>query len=301
MEQYLSQFLDNLTTTHNASQNTTSAYRNDLGQFQAFMRAYPTGPVECAGLTAPVVEAYVVDLQQGATAYASSSVARKVAAVKSFCRFLVEINVLTMDPAEKIGSPKVKKHIPHILTQSEMTQLLEAPARLNGPKASRDTALLAMLYATGMRVTEIVTLRLEDVNWEEGAVICRGKSGQHRHIPLGAAHGVVAEYLKIARPSLARESSPPMLFLNHRGQKLTRQGVWLILKEAAHIAGLGELVTPHTLRHSFAKHMLGAGENLRRVQALLGHANVATTQAYRHLSAGSSVTGAPAPETGDPL
>jgi integrase/recombinase XerD len=132
-----------------------------------------------------------------------------------------------------------------------------------------------------MRVTEVVNLGLSDVDWDKRSVSCPGKADKRRHIPLGPAGDPLTEYLQQGRPNFARDDSPAVLFLNHRGQKLTRQGVWLILKEAADLAGLDGDVTPHTLRHSFAKHKLGAGEDLRRVQELLGHANLSTTQVYR--------------------
>ncbi len=140
-----------------------------------------------------------------------------------------------------------------------------------------------------MRVTEVVNLRLEDVDWEAGIVNCPGKSDRRRRIPLGTALQPLGEYLERGRPNFARDDSPAMLFLNHRGQKLTRQGVWLILKEAAEAAGLNGDVTPHTLRHSFAKHKLGQGEDLRRVQELLGHANLSTTQVYRQVEPDDSI------------
>ncbi len=172
-----------------------------------------------------------------------------------------------------------------------MERLLAAPARTGGSKAMRDRALLELLYATGMRVTEVVNLRLDDVDWEAGLVNCPGKADRRRRIPLGAAFQTLAEYLERGRPNFARDDSPPMLFLNHRGQKLTRQGVWLILKESAEAAGLDGDVTPHTLRHSFAKHKLGQGEDLRRVQELLGHANLSTTQVYRQVETDESLPG----------
>ncbi|MGH2521919.1 MAG: tyrosine recombinase [Anaerolineales bacterium] len=286
MEQYLSKFLDALNAEKGYSENTIAAYRNDLGQFAEFLRAHTAGPAEPGSMTSEMVQAYVEDLQHGPRAYAPSTVARKVAAVKSFCHFLVEQNLIPTDPAAKLNSPKVKKHIPKILTHAEMERLLAAPreAHNGGPKALRDQALLALLYATGMRVTEVVNLRLEDVDWENGMVICQGKGDRRRRIPLSSALEPLGEYLQRARPSLVKEASPPMLFLNHRGQKLTRQGVWLILKEAAEAAGIAGEVTPHTLRHSFAKHLLGSGEDLRRVQELLGHANLSTTQVYRQVT-----------------
>jgi integrase/recombinase XerD len=280
MEQHVQQFLRSLTADKGYSENTVAAYRNDMGQFAAFLRARGAGD-EPAAITPASVQAYVDDLLQGAHPYAASTVARKVAAVKTFCHYLVEQKVLAENPATALNSPKVKKHVPKTLTRAELERLLAAPGRAGGAKGARDRALLELLAATGMRVTEVVSLQAADVDWEKGLVLCRGKGRHERRLPLGAARASVSDYFNRARPELAREKSPPMLFLNHRGQKLTRQGVWLILKEAAQAAGVGGDVTPHTLRHSFAKLLVGAGEDLRRVQELLGHANLSTTQIYR--------------------
>ena len=283
MDQHLAQFLSTLAVEKRYSDNTISAYRNDLGQFWEYLKAHQGGSIEPASVNPDMVEAYVADLQQGAHVYAPSTVARKIAAVKSFFHSLLEQGVVTSDPAARLNSPKVKKHIPKTLSQADMERLLAAPARTGGSKALRDRALLELLYATGMRVTEVVNLRLDDVDWEAGLVNCPGKAERRRRIPLGSALAPLQEYLERGRPNFARDDSPAMLFLNHRGQKLTRQGVWLILKESAEAAGLDGDVTPHTLRHSFAKHKLGQGEDLRRVQELLGHANLSTTQVYRQV------------------
>ncbi len=285
MDQHLAKFLNTLSVEKGYSENTIAAYRNDLTQFIGFLRNRTGTALEPAAITVELVEAYVGDLQHGASAYAPSTVARKVAAVKSFCHFLADQKLIATDPAARLSSPKVKKHVPRILTATEMGRLLEAPNRSGGPKAMRDRALLETLYSTGMRVTEVVNIRLEDVDWEGGMVVCQGKGERRRRIPLGPALGSATDYLQRARPTLARESSPPVLFLNHRGQKLTRQGVWLIIKEAAETAGIEGDVTPHTLRHSFARHRLDTGEDLRRVQELLGHANLSTTQVYRQVPA----------------
>jgi integrase/recombinase XerD len=284
MEQHLAQFLSTLAVEKRYSDNTISAYKNDLGQFKDFLRARQGASIEPALVSPEMVEAYVEELQHGAHVYAPSTVARKIAAVKSFFHSLAEQGLISADPAARLNSPKVKKHIPKTLSPLEMERLLSAPARATGgPKAARDRALLELLYATGMRVTEVVNLRLEDVDWENGTVNCPGKGDRRRRIPLGTSLQPLVEYLERGRPNFGREDSPPTLFLNHRGQKLTRQGVWLILKEAAEAAGLNGDVTPHTLRHSFAKHKLGQGEDLRRVQELLGHANLSTTQVYRQV------------------
>jgi integrase/recombinase XerD len=281
MDQQLGQFLDKLAEEKRYSANTKSAYKNDLTQFMGFLNGRDGGPVDVSEVTPEIVLAYVDDLQHGPNAYAPSTVARKIAAVKSFFHSLLEQKLVTSDPAARLNSPKVKKHIPRTISQADMERLLAAPGHSGGPKSLRDRALLEVLYATGMRVTEVVNLGLSDVDWDKRSVSCPGKADKRRHIPLGPAGDPLTEYLQQGRPNFARDDSPAVLFLNHRGQKLTRQGVWLILKEAADLAGLDGDVTPHTLRHSFAKHKLGAGEDLRRVQELLGHANLSTTQVYR--------------------
>ena len=288
MDQYLTQFLAALAANKGYSENTIAAYRNDLGQFSKFVRNRRMASTEPGEVTSEIVEAYVEYLQQGPNEYAASTVARKIAAVKSFFHYLLEQKIIAADPAARLNSPKVKKHIPRTLTRVELERLLAAPGQQTGPKALRDRALLELLSSTGMRVTEVVNLRLEDVDWEQGVVVCRGKGGKNRRIPLGAGSGVLRGYLEQGRPNLVKVNSPALLFLNHRGHNLTRQGVWLILKEAAVAAGIGKEVTPHTLRHSFAKYLLGAGEELRRVQELLGHANLSTTQMYRQVEAHES-------------
>jgi integrase/recombinase XerD len=281
MDQQLDQFLDKLAEAKRYSSNTKSAYKNDLTQFLGFLNGRDGGPVDVSDVTPEIVLAYVDDLQHGPNAYAPSTVARKIAAVKSFFHSLLEQKMVTADPAARLNSPKVKKHIPRTISQADMERLLAAPGHSGGPKSLRDRALLEVLYATGMRVTEVVNVGLSDVDWEKRSVSCPGKADKRRYMPLGPAGDPLTEYLQQGRPNFARDDSPSVLFLNHRGQKLTRQGVWLILKEAADLAGLDGDVTPHTLRHSFAKHKLGAGEDLRRVQELLGHANLSTTQVYR--------------------
>jgi integrase/recombinase XerD len=176
MDQYLTQFLSTLAVEKRYSDNTISAYRNDLGQFWEYLKARQGSALDPGSVNPEMVEAYVADLQQGPHVYAPSTVARKIAAVKSFFHSLVEQGVVSADPAARLNSPKVKKHIPKTLSQSDMERLLAAPARAGGSKALRDRALLELLYATGMRVTEVVNLRLEDVDWEAGLVNCPGKA-----------------------------------------------------------------------------------------------------------------------------
>jgi integrase/recombinase XerD len=219
--------------------------------------------------------------------YASATVARKVAAMKSFCHFLLRTDVIDDDPAEELDSPKVKKQLPNTLTPDEVDRLLALPLK-NGatPKALRDVALLETLYATGMRVSEVAQVTLDDLDLEAGVVRCLGKGSKERVMPLYAeAVNAVRAYLDRGRPALAgSHTQERTLFLNPRGEELTRQGLWLIIKGYARELGLEDRVTPHTLRHSFATHMLNGGAGLREVQRLLGHANISTTQVYTHIS-----------------
>jgi integrase/recombinase XerD len=289
MDQFINQFLSTLSTQKGYTENTIAAYRNDLGQFAQFVRERRGSIVDPGEVTPELVEAYVESLQRTDGGYAPSTVARKIAAVKSYFHFLSEQQLITANPALRLNSPKIKKSAPKTLSREEIERLLAAPRQSNGPKALRDSALLELLCATGMRVTEVVNLHVEDVDWEQGEVICRSKGERERRIPLASARGPLKEYVDSARGALQNDGSPNTLFLNHRGKKLTRQGVWLILREAAEAAGIHAEVTPRTLRHSFAKHLIGSGENLRRVQKLLGHANLSTTQVYRQPSAGAEV------------
>lgn len=283
MEQFLTRFLELLSAEKGYSDNTIAAYLNDLTQFVDFLQTRPEGAVvEPGECTARVLHDYLADLQQ--RGYASSTVARKIAAVKSFFHFLTAQGAVVSDPTIGLESPKIEKRLPRILSPEEVERLLAAPGQAIGPKALRDRALLELLYATGMRVTELVTLEVGDLDLDKGAVNCRGKNGKVRVIPVQSESALTAlkEYLLRSRPGLTKdkEAIQTALFLNHRGEKLTRQGLWLIIKSYAESSGVSAEVTPHTLRHSFAKHLLSNGAELRQLQELLGHANLSTTLIY---------------------
>ncbi len=291
MEDKIQEFLDYLTTEKGSSENTTAAYRNDLTQFQDYVLGRldsDTDPAESwAELTRNDLIDYILWLKE--REYASATVARKVAAMKSFCGFLLRTGALADNPADDLDSPKVKKHLPTTLTPEEVDRLLAQPGQAGEtPKALRDTALLELLYATGMRVSEVAGLALDDIDLEAGSVRCVGKGNKERVMPLYAeAAQSVAAYLAKGRAALlGQNKDEPTLFLNPRGERLTRQGLWLIIKGYAKQLGLEDRVTPHTLRHSFATHMLNGGAGLREVQKLLGHANISTTQVYTHITQG---------------
>jgi integrase/recombinase XerD len=269
------------------SGNTVEAYRNDLYQLADFVsdRASTGGSApHWSGVDRNLLINYILDLKE--RNYAPATVARKVAAVKSFFDFLVADGVLRSDPTENITSPKVGKSLPKPLSPSEVEALLAEPAKRNTPEGKRDMAMMELLYAGGMRVSELIALDVNDVNLEAEFVRCFGKGSKERVIPIHQkAVEAVKEYIEGGRPELlGKKEGEAALFLNRRGERLTRQGFWLILKGYAKAAGITKHVTPHTLRHSFATHVLSGGADLRAVQELLGHANISSTQIYTHLT-----------------
>ena len=297
MQPEIQQFLDFLTTEKGASAHTISAYRNDLTQFRTFcidQAAGIGGPLNgnrpvgsCDSVQAVdsnMLTAYVAHLRE--QGYAQATVARKVAAVKSFFGYLSAEQVLADNPAQAMAAPRVGRSLPRALSIDEVDALLEQPGRKDTPEAQRDRAMIELLYATGVRVSEFVSLDLTSVELRNGSasVRCIGKGDKERLIPIhDAAVSALCIYLEKSRPKLARRRGERALFVNRRGERLTRQGIWLILKNYAREAGI-EDVTPHTLRHSFATHMLRGRAPLRSVQELMGHANISTTQIYTQLT-----------------
>jgi len=280
MRRQVDDFLAYLQTERNCSENTTVAYRNDLTQFLEFISVDTD---DWSKVTKKTLTAYVNWLKK--RKYASSTVARKVAAVKSFFHFLVDSGFLQNDPTATLDSPKVKKRLPKILSSEEIQALLDEPTHSSDAKSLRDKAFLELLYATGMRVSELVSLGVESIDLDAGEVYCENRRSKMRTLPLSEqAIEALKAYLERGRPSLVRNTDDGALFLNKRGKRLTRQGLWLIIKGHVQAAGLDVEVTPHTLRHSFATHLLRDGATLRDVQKLLGHANISTTQIYTEVS-----------------
>jgi len=282
----INRFLTYLTVEKGLADNTIAAYRNDLYQLAGFVEeeAAKRGSIPSwAGFGRQGMLSYLLNLKE--RGYVPTTQARKVAAAKSFFGFMVAEGNMKDNPTQNVGSPKVGKSLPRPISVSQVRSLLEQPTKLSAPEAKRDRAMLELLYASGMRVSELVSLNLDDVDTEEGYVRCFGKGHKERLIPIyQQAASAVAEYVKEARPHLVPDSGERALFLNRRGDRLTRQGFWQILKGYAKSAKLDAAVTPHTLRHSFATHMLSGGADLRSVQELLGHANISTTQVYTHLT-----------------
>ena len=282
-------FLSHLRVERGVSTNTLSAYRVDLCQLASFLRREHLPPAEDG--EAPVcwpdvddsaITAYV--LQLGDRGYGEKTRARKIASMRSFFGFLVDEGIISTDPTENISAPRMGRSLPAALTEDEVDRLLDTP---DGPEATdiRDRAMLELMYAAGLRVGELVGLDIEHVDLEMGSVLAFGKGGKERLVPLHpSAVGSVATYLSAARPKLAGKGAGRALFLSSRGRRLTRQGFWLILRGRSMQAGIGKKLTPHTLRHSFATHLLHGGAPLRHVQELLGHASITTTQIYTHLT-----------------
>jgi len=279
-------FLNYLAVEKGYSENTILAYRNDLYQLAEFIEeeAIKSGIIPpWAGFNRQSMLSYMLNLKE--RGYVATTVARKVAAVKSFFDFMVAEGIIKTSPTEGVSSPKIGKSLPKPISVSQARSLIEQPSKLSTPEAKRDTAMLQLLYASGMRVSELVSLNLTDIDTKGGYVRCFGKGHKERMIPIAPqAASTLEEYINEARPKLAPKSGETALFLNRRGERLTRQGLWQILKGYAKEAGLEAQVTPHTLRHSFATHMLSGGADLRSVQQLLGHVNISTTQVYTHLT-----------------
>ena len=283
MQDQIQAFLKFITVEKGYAQNTLSAYQNDLNQMAAYLKQQ-NADMTWAQITRENVTDYITYLRS--LTYSSTTVARKLAALKSFFHFLTMEHVVAENPAAMLDSPKVRKYLPKALSTQDVDRLLAEPAKDGSPKGQRDRAIMETLYATGMRVTELIGLNVEDVNLSEGYIRCMGKGAKERIVPLyPQAMEALSGYVQNGRNQLLKAPLPEKaLFLNQRGERLTRQGLWLIIKEYARRVGITFDVTPHTLRHSFATHMLSGGADLRNVQALLGHANVATTQVYTHVS-----------------
>ena len=291
MDRTISSFLQHLLVEKGFSQNTCDAYRNDLSQFSEFLDRNGGGPGKNNGpfdwkqVDIDTLNQYITD-PKDRKGYRNATTARKVASVKSFFGFMAENGIVTEDPTESLGTPKVGRSLPKYLTEEEITKLLEASYKPGTNEGQRDAVIMELLYATGLRVGELVSLNVSDVNIEESYIRCLGKGSKERIVHLyPKALQELARYMKSARQvMLGNRKQESALFINHRGERLTRQWVWSILKNYAQAAGIKSSITPHTLRHSFATHLLQNGASLRHVQELLGHSSISTTQVYTHLT-----------------
>lgn len=285
MDIHIGHFLTFMSVEKGASGNTVAAYKNDLQQFDSFVTSINgNGKVRDWDKTErDLIVEYLLTLRK--KNYAEATVARKVAALKSFFQYLQAEGTIHGNPAESLESPRVGRSLPKPLSVTQVDELLEQPLKRNTPEAKRDRAMLELLYAAGLRVSELVSLNVEDLNMSGPYVRCMGKGSKERTIPIHEqAAAAVVVYLDDGRAALVKARKENALFVNRRGERLTRQGFWLILKQYAKEANIASTVTPHTLRHSFATHMLRGGAPLRNVQELLGHANISTTQVYTQVA-----------------
>lgn len=283
MEDRIRDFLRFLSEEQGASPNTISAYGNDLTQFHGVLATQGRNgnPTDWRRVDREALVSYLSELKD--RRYAPATLARKLAAIRSFLQFLQAEGTIQSNPAEKLGAPRVGKPSPRPITPQQVGKLLEQPAKHNTPTSLRDRAMLELLYTTGLRVAELVSLNVEHISMDarRPCLRCVGNGSSERIIPLRErALRALAIYVRSGRRLLAKNKRERALFLNRRGERLTRQGVWLILKRYVDSAQLGVPVSPRTLRHSCAAHMLGSGVPLRSVQELLGHASVATTRLY---------------------
>lgn len=277
-EDILQAYLEFLSVEKGLSQNTQISYSRDIERFLQFLEREET----------PYMKAKEENLvrfihHQSRTGLSARSLARQISSLKSFHRYLVLDGIIKKNPAVNLSSPKVWFYLPKFLSLKEVETLLQMPNQEDA-RGLRDKAMLELLYATGLRASELVSLRLMDINLEDGFLICRGKGGKERIVPFGqSARAAVDRYIQEARIKLLKKDST-VVFLTSRGEAFTRQGFWKMLKGYALSAGLDSKISPHVLRHSFATHLLERGADLRSVQLMLGHSQITTTQIYTHVT-----------------
>jgi integrase/recombinase XerD len=280
MESLIQEFIDYLGHEKGLASNTLESYSRDLKQYYGFLSGDTSASLENASQS--TIVAYLMYLRKQGKA--TATIARRLAALKAFYQFLVKENYVTSDPTDDLSSPKLERKLPRVLTVDEVERLLNQPD-LSTPSGKRDKAMLELLYATGIRVSELVNLNILDVDLKEGFVRCMGKGSKERVVPMGdIAVSALRAYLEGARSKLVADAKERAVFVNHHGKRLTRQGFWKIVKKYATQAQIRKEITPHTLRHSFATHLLENGADIRAVQEMLGHADISTTQIYTHVT-----------------
>ena len=274
MEKKIKLFLEFLQKDKKLSDNTLQSYKRDITQYESYINEEN---LQYLKVTKEDIKNYLENLKN--IGKKTSTISRNLASIRSFYQYLVRTKKIKEDPTEGIQSPKVEKRVPNVLTSKEVELLLEQPQAVD-LKGIRDKAMLEFAYATGMRVTEIINLNIDDLNLKEGYVSCNNASKQ-RNIPLGAISiNALKEYIKKARPYLIKSEDEKSLFVNINGKRLTRQGFWKIVKFYKEQAHIDKDITPHVLRHSFATHLLQNGADLKAIQVMLGHSDISSTQVY---------------------
>lgn len=279
MELEIQQFISYLHEIKKTSKNTELSYQRDLTKLQVFLQMQ--GITEIAKITATNLNSYILYLEK--QGFAAATISRSIASIKAFFNYLFKEKSIDSDISEILKSPKIKKKMPEVLSTEEAALLLEQPSH-STPKEIRDKAMLELLYATGIRVTELITLCRGDVNLQMGYIVCRDLN-KERVIPFGnKAKIALDDYIMNTRTLLAADENTEVLFLNCSGKPMSRQGFWKIIKFYAKKAGICSEITPHTLRHSFAAHMVKNGADLHAVQEMLGHSDISTTQVYAQMA-----------------
>ncbi len=279
MEKEINAFILYLHNVKNTSNNTEMSYKRDLEKVEHFMIS--RGKKDAASVSAEDLSDYVKYLEDNK--FAAATVSRNIASLKAFYHYMTEEGIVSEDISEKLKAPKIEKKIPEIMTPDEVVRLLEQPSG-SSLKEIRDKAMLELLYATGIRVTELITLKLSDINMQMNFILCRDRT-KERVIPFGtAAKNALTKYLSGTRDAMLENKTSDILFVNCSGQPMSRQGFWKLIKYYAKKADIKADITPHTLRHSFAAHLVENGADLRSVQEMLGHSDISTTQIYANLN-----------------
>lgn len=279
MEKEITTFITYLHNVKGTSKNTEMSYKRDLDKVRHFMAE--RGICEVSAVSSQDLGDYVKYLEDNK--FAAATVSRNIASLKAFYHYMLQVGCVAEDLSEQLKAPKIEKKVPEIMSPEEVIRLLEQPTG-DTPKEIRDKAMLELLYATGIRVTELITLRISDVNMQLGVILCRDRT-KERIIPFGAAaRNALARYLEGTRDAMLENKTSDVLFANCSGQPMSRQGFWKLIKYYAKKAGIKADITPHTLRHSFAAHLVENGADLRSVQEMLGHSDISTTQIYANMN-----------------
>jgi integrase/recombinase XerD len=276
----IDQYLNFLAIEKGASRNTLEAYRRDLFRYIDFVGK--SGILDVRKIGQDEIVLHLGGLRK--SGLAANSVNRALAAIRGFCKYLLSEKLIEQSPVAKVELARTWLHLPDTLSREEMNLLLAQPGTATA-SALRDTAMLELLYATGIRVSELVSLTMNNINWQVGYLVTMGKGSKERIVPIGkSAYTFLHRYVDEARPQLTKGKAIDILFTNRSGKPLTRQGFWKIVKKYVERTELRKRVHPHTFRHSFASHLLEGGADLRSVQVMLGHADISTTQMYTHIT-----------------
>lgn len=276
---YIELFLSYLINNKELSENTLESYKRDIRQFEVYLREHS---LSLEKVTKTIIITYLIALQKSGKA--TSTISRNLASIRCFYQFMLNSRYTDIDPSANLESPKVEKKLPSVLTKREVELLLEQPIPTDA-KGARDKAMMELLYATGIRVSELISLNISDIDLNTGLIICKSSESKSRSIPLG---NIAIKYTKIYLNEFRRKLCPnednTIMFVNFHGQKMTRQGFWKIIKYYSAKAKINKIITPHTLRHSFAVHLIENGADIQAIQEMLGHSDISTTQVYSKLN-----------------